>query len=86
MSQVYHAGFEILQCRVGYNIGRPIYRGGTVQGTDEAVRAEMSEVFRKVRGRDGTEVRKGMERLHEIVVESRQKGQTCKALAKLGSV
>ena len=86
MSQVYHAGFEISQCRVGHNVGRPIYRGGQVEGTDEAVRAELKETFEKVRGTEGELVRKGMERLHDIVVESRQRGQSAKAMASLGKV
>lgn len=85
-SQVYHAGFEILQIQARYNVGRPLYRGGKVEGTDEAIRAELKEVFEKVRGKEGEEVRKGMEGLHRIEMDSRKDGQTAKAMEALGRV
>lgn len=43
-------------------------------------------MFEKVRGEEGEEVRKGMEGLHRIEMDSRKDGQTAKAMEALGRV
>ncbi len=86
MSLVYKAAFELTQIRTGYNIGRPLSRGGKVEGTDEAVRAELQDVFEKVRGKEGEDVRKGMEKLSKLVRASREVGESDKAMIALGGV
>ena len=63
-----------------------MYRGGIVQGTKEAIRAELDEIFMKIRGKEGEEVRNCMGRLHDVVVTSRKEGQSAKSMSYLGSV
>lgn len=84
----FSAAFELIQIRTGPNVGRPVYRGGFVEGTDAAIREEMRDVFARARGPEGEEKRRNMAALRELVNKSSfgENGSARDAMARLGTV
>lgn len=66
-------------------MGRPLYRGGVVHGTDKAVREEFATVFAKARGEEGREMRERMEDVKEMVRRRSEKegGEGWEAMREL---
>jgi hypothetical protein len=86
MSQTHKVAFELLQIRTEYNIGRPTIRGPTVVGTDAAMREELIEVFGKMNGPEGQELRRNVRAMRDVMVKScrTEGGRSYKAMQALG--
>ncbi|WVQ67587.1 uncharacterized protein L199_005789 [Kwoniella botswanensis] len=63
--RIHKAGYEFLQIRNGPNIGRTTYTGVKVNGTEQAIRDEFTEVFSKLDEDFGKELREGIRILGE---------------------
>ncbi|WVQ99615.1 hypothetical protein IAU59_006751 [Kwoniella sp. CBS 9459] len=63
LSAIHGAGYEFLQIRNGPSIGRTTYSGVKVEGTDEAIRKEFTDVFGGLEGQFGQKLREGVERV-----------------------
>ncbi|KAF5378020.1 hypothetical protein D9757_009861 [Collybiopsis confluens] len=49
--------FELIQVRNGESAGKPTHRGPIVQGTQEAVESEMTDIWNRMRGEEGQKMR-----------------------------
>ncbi|WVF71255.1 hypothetical protein IAT40_006057 [Kwoniella sp. CBS 6097] len=63
LSKIHGAGYEFLQIRNGPSIGRTTYSGVNVEGTKEAIRKELEEVFGGLDGEFGKKLREGAKRV-----------------------
>jgi hypothetical protein len=82
--QVYGCGYELLQIRTGYNVGRKAARGPIVVGTDESLRAEFIEVFGGMKGELGARLRQAMDRTaDDVEKDCASGGATWKAIRHL---
>ena len=86
LSTVHEIAFELLQVRTEYNIGRKTARGPVVVGTPEAMREEMVDVFTKMQGAEGQEMRKRVKAMREVMVRScrTEGGRSYEAMKSLG--
>lgn len=78
-------GIDLLQRRSGYSIGRGVaYKPGLiVEGTAEAIRAEIAQALADVRGAKGEEIRKRQAVVAEEIREKRA-GEWTEAFKKFG--
>jgi hypothetical protein len=53
-----------------------LYDGTIVLGTEKAIKKEMAEVWTRVRGQEGDEMRKRMEGLREVAYKSLKQGKS----------
>lgn len=60
-----------------------LYSGEVIVGTEEAIRAEMKDVFTRVRGAEGETMRGEMRRLRETARKSRESGGARQAMEAL---
>lgn len=72
--------------RTGPAIALPTARGVKIEGTPEAVVAEMKDVFGKMFGTEGAEVRKRVEQKSRELRVDRASGQAREGMKKLGAV
>ncbi|KAL7412334.1 hypothetical protein BDY24DRAFT_424087, partial [Mrakia frigida] len=70
--------------RAEFNIGRPTARGPNVVGTPEAIREELIDVVSRMNGAEGEEMRVGIKKMRETLVDSRKEGRSRKAMLALG--
>ncbi|EJD00706.1 UDP-Glycosyltransferase/glycogen phosphorylase [Fomitiporia mediterranea MF3/22] len=75
ISVVHEVGYELFEVRTGYGL-RPLHRLGnrTPDGTIEAVRREVTEVFSKARGEDGHKKRKKAQWFSQKLAEGWEHG------------
>ena len=68
-------------------IGKPTYRGPTVQGTDEAIGTELEEAFRRMDGPEREEFQRQVDRVRaEFEKDRAEGGKGWKALMEVGRV
>jgi hypothetical protein len=85
--QIYSCGYELLQIRNGYNVGRKTARGPIVTGTDEALRTEFVEVFSGMKGDLGARLRRGMEKVaDDVEKDCAQGGASWQAMRRLANM
>ena len=86
MSQTHRVAFELLQIRTEYNIGRPTMRGPIVIGTAEAQAAEFRDVFTRMQGPEGEQMRERVRAMRDVMVQScrTEGGRSYKAMQELG--
>ncbi len=73
-SRHYHVAWELYQVRRGPGVGRKTSTGVVVEGTEEAMKRELRDVFEKMRGREGEELRSNVRELRETVSRTRREG------------
>ena len=76
---------ELIQVRTGPVVGRPTYRGITPVDSPEALMAEFTETWKRLRGTEGLQMLMNIRALNKAVKESRRDGMSYKALLSLGS-
>lgn len=83
-----HLALPLYQIRTGPNIGRRLLCGGIVEGTDEAIRAEIRTVLSRIMGNEGQEMRRAAREWGEKLKRSvREKGGSgWEAMRRLGEV
>lgn len=86
MSLTHDAAFELINTRTGVNVGKPTARGVMCEGTDEALRKEMKDVFERMRGEEGERKRRNMLGLREKYRKSRESGLSRKAMEEVGKI
>jgi hypothetical protein len=57
-----------------------LYDGTEIIGTEEACKAEMSAVWKRVQGEEGGRMREAMKRLRSVAEENWLKGQSRKTM------
>ena len=75
--------FELIQVRNGPSIGKPTYRGITPLGTPEALSAELADTWVRMRGVEGSEMRRKMVGLRQTVTQSWREGESRRAMLSL---
>ena len=78
-------GVQLYQFCSGLD-GRTFANGTKIVGGEEAIKAEMRDVWTMMRGERGKEMRSRAEGLRAIMRESREKGEAKKSLDRLGRV
>ncbi|KAF9527938.1 hypothetical protein CPB83DRAFT_855468 [Crepidotus variabilis] len=79
----FQVAFELIQVRTGPSVSRPTYRGPTPLGTHEAILEEMADVWARLRGSEGRQMRDRMELLHEKLKLSWSSGEANADMIKL---
>lgn len=79
--------WELYQVRRGFGVGRKTYHGVLVHGTEDAIKDEMRQVFAKMRGEEGADLRrKAMEMKEGVLKRTREPGgMSFEALKKLAT-
>jgi len=73
MSQNLDCAFELIQVRTG-NGARPPYRGGKVEGTAEALEAELKEVLIQLAGEVGERKRNNLQAVRQSILDAMAEG------------
>ena len=76
-------GQELFQIRTGHNIGKITATGVHITGTDEAISAEMDEVFSRLKGEKGMRWRETCERVRVMIREDMEEGESRKNMERL---
>ena len=72
---------------IGPAVGKRIYRGPTVHGTDEAIGRELQEAFDTMDGQEGQEMRDRVSKVREKFEEDlKEGGRTWEALRTIGNL
>ncbi|KIK53865.1 glycosyltransferase family 1 protein [Collybiopsis luxurians FD-317 M1] len=75
--------FELVQVRNGESIGKPTHRGPIVEGTQEAVEAEMTDVWAKMRGEEGQKMRERVVKFGNAMKEDYKDGKARQAMNRV---
>ena len=76
---------ELIQVRTGPAVGRPTFRGITPVDSPDALMAEFTETWKRLRGTDGVQMLMNIRALNKAIKESRRNGMSYKALLSLGN-
>ena len=78
-------GIQLYQFSTGID-GFTLANGTKIVGGEQAIRREMDETLRKLRGPEGEEMRRKMAELRGVVERSWEKGGAREAMGALGKV
>lgn len=73
----YKAGIDLKQAKCFFGEGekpKVLYEGTPYVGTDEAIKAEMTELWAGLKGDQGKDLTQGMKQLREMCVQSCAEG------------
>ena len=73
-----------MQVRTGPSVGRPSYCGITPVDSPEALMAEFTETWKRLRGAEGLQMTMNIRALSEAMRESRKDGKSYEAMMSLG--
>ena len=76
---------ELIQVRTGPAVGRPTFRGITPVDSPDALMAEFTETWKRLRDTDGVQMLMNIRALNKAIKESRRNGMSYKALLSLGN-
>ncbi|WWD19334.1 hypothetical protein CI109_103793 [Kwoniella shandongensis] len=65
---------------------KKLYDGTEIVGTEEAIKAEMKDAFKRIRGKEGEELRERMKGVKKIVKDSWESGRARKDMEALGGL
>ncbi|WVQ79781.1 hypothetical protein IAT38_001881 [Cryptococcus sp. DSM 104549] len=85
LTEKYHCGIDLTQVKTFANPDfTQLYDGSVVSGTEAAIRAEMTDAWKRMTGNDGAEMRKNIKELRVLVERSRGTGQSRRDMEALG--
>jgi hypothetical protein len=87
MCEVDHLGIgtQLFQFTTGHE-GRTFANGVNHVGTEQAIKNEMAETWKKLRGKEGDEMRAKLARLGRTVTDSWERGEARESMMELGKV
>ena len=74
MSLNFKLSFELIQVRTGPGVNKPTYRGIQHENSLEAVKREMAETWKHMRGPEGDAMRERVEKMGERFEQSWRSG------------
>lgn len=79
VTRTHRCGVQLYQFSSGLD-GLSFGNGVLVEGTEEAMRAELEDVFAKMRGEEGRAYGQNMKQVREMMSKSRENGGTKEAM------
>ena len=85
-NELVHLGIalELVQVRTGLNVGRTMARGCLIEGTDQAIKREMTEVVQVISSDKGDVMRRRAEEVKELTLKDMESGTSFKEMMCLG--
>ena len=74
---------QVKTFRAGKTKFNELYDGTIIVGTEEAIKAEMAEVWQRIKGPEGERMREKMRGIRALLVKSWQEGRSRQAMEGL---